>query len=112
MNSGPARKVPMQFALGEDEKNTAVDISKTNAYEERGLSLDFKEAGYEIEPFNLEAEREGGKFDQDGTYIPKRRRGRVRRPPRRCAFSLPSAALSVLPCALVLHPSHVCLLLS
>jgi hypothetical protein len=69
-----------QFTLGEEErKDTGVDFSKTTTFEERALTFDRKEAGYEVEPFNLDAERESGRFDEDFNYVAKRsRRDRVR----------------------------------
>lgn len=78
-----------QYTLGEHErKDTAVDFSKTTDFEERALTFDRKEAGYEVEPFNLDAERESGRFDEDFNYVSKRsRRDRVRALAmrRRCA---------------------------
>lgn len=58
------------FALGAEDKG--VHFASTERFEETALSFDRKEAGYEIEPFNLHAEREGGHFDSDFNYVPNR----------------------------------------
>ncbi|KAJ1624711.1 hypothetical protein T492DRAFT_911508 [Pavlovales sp. CCMP2436] len=81
LERGPARKAPSaHFALGDEDKDTGVHFGKSGQYEERGLSLSRKEAGYEVEAFNLEAERATGRFDDDFNYIPKRRRAKGEEP--------------------------------
>jgi len=46
-----------------------VDFARTDRFEEKGVSLDRREGGYEIEPFNLSAERESGHFDDDFNFV-------------------------------------------
>jgi hypothetical protein len=46
-----------------------VDYAKTTQFEEHALTIGRKEGGYEVEPFNLDAERESGQFDEDFNYI-------------------------------------------
>lgn len=73
---GPSREPVM--GLDAEAKDGEMRFAQTKAFEETAASFDRKEAGYEIEPFNLTQERELGDFDADYNYVPRRSRFPVR----------------------------------
>lgn len=59
----------------DDEDNTFKDANDQMAGEE-ARDKEFKDGGFEVEPFNLDEERELGQFDNDGTLKRKKQKER------------------------------------
>ena len=58
---------------GDAGDSRALDLSETELFEKQDLSMNSKEAGYEMEAFNMNNERKEGEFDQDFNYVWKRK---------------------------------------
>ena len=52
-----------------------LDLAETQGVEEQDLSMDSKEAGYAVEAFNMNSERQEGHFDDDFNYVWKDKKG-------------------------------------
>ena len=60
---------------GEAGDTRELDLAETQGVEEQDLSMDSKEAGYTVEAFNMNSERQEGHFDDDFNYVWKDKKG-------------------------------------
>ena len=54
---------------GDSGDTRELDLSETQRFEEQEISMDNKEAGVQMEAFNMDAERQEGHFDDDFNYV-------------------------------------------
>ena len=60
---------------GDSGDTRELDLSETQRFEEQEITMDAKEAGVQMEAFNMDAERQEGHFDDDFNYVWKAKGG-------------------------------------
>ena len=68
-NDSSTAQKPEKGLAGEAGDTRELDLGETERYELDEVSMDQKEAGYAIEPFNMKNERSEGHFDDDFNYV-------------------------------------------